>query len=139
MLLSLGISAFVSIFAVRSLHEFLELFLKAHVIGRRRQFTHHGRIRLRRGCRGSRRLLHRIRLFLFNRLFQGKINLPLIVDLKDFDLDDLPDLKMVMDVFHKGICNFGNMNQTAFAAGKRDKCAKAHNTGYFTLLNTANF
>ena len=142
MLLALGIAPLISILAVRGLHEALELFLKACVPGGTGDLTHLGRTRPR-GRRGRRRCMKLIaavgRAALFSSLFEGKVDLPLLVNVKDLDLHELADLKMVMHVFNKGMRNFGNMNQAAFAAGKRDESAEIHDAGYLTLLNTTDF
>ena len=45
-LLAFGISPFVRVLAIGSLHEFLQLFLKTQITGRRRNHSHfrHGRL-----------------------------------------------------------------------------------------------
>ena len=142
MLLALGIAPLISILAVRGLHEALQLFLEACIPGGTGDLAHLGRTRPR-GRRGRRRRTKLIaavgRAALFNSLFERKVDLPLLVNVKDLDLHELADLKMVMHVFNKGMRNFGNMNQAAFAAGKRDESAEIHDAGYLTLLNTTDF
>ena len=142
MLLALGIAPLISILAVRGLHEALQLFLEACVPGGTGDLTHLGRTRPRgrRGRRLHMKLIAAVgRAALFRSLFEGKVDLPLLVNVKDLDLHELADLKMVMHVFNKGMRNFGNMNQAAFAAGKRDESAEIHDAGYLTLLNTTDF
>lgn len=139
MLLALGIPPLISVLAVRGLHEALELFLEACVPGGTGDLTHLGRTRPR-GRRRCMKLIAAVgRAALFSSLFEGKVDLPLLVNVKDLDLHELADLKMVMHVFNKGMRNFGNMNQAAFAAGKRDESAEIHDAGYLTLLNTTDF
>ena len=142
MLLAFGIPPLISVLAVRGLHEALELFLEACVPGGPGDLTHLGRTRPcgRRGRRRRTKLIAAVgRTALFSSLFEGKVDLPLLVNVKDLDFHELADLKMVMHVFNKGMRNFGNMNQAAFAAGKSDESAEIHDAGYLTLLNTADF
>ena len=142
MLLALGIPPLIGILAVRRLHEAFQLFLKACVAGGAGDLAHLGRTRPRRG-RGRRRGTKLIAAIghaaVFSSLFEGKVDLPLLVNVKDLDPHELADLKMVMHVFNKGMRNFGNMNQAALAAGKRDESTETHDAGYLTLLNTADF
>ncbi len=95
MLLALGIAPLISILAVRGLHEALQLFLEACVPGGTGDLAHLGRTRPR-GRRGRRRRTKLIaavgRAALFSSLFEGKVDLPLLVNVKDLDLHAISEI-----------------------------------------------
>ena len=138
MLFTLCIPPLIGILAVRSLHKLLQLLLKALIIGRGCKLTKfYGYFSLlHRRWRSHSRF--RLFLLLLNSL-DGKVNFALFINAEDLNLYLLSHLKMVVHVLYKGVRYFGNMNQTAFSTGQRYKCAEVHNTGNFTLQNTAYF
>ena len=138
-LLAFGVTTLIRILAVGSLHELLQLFLKAQVSGRG---GHRPDFRNRRPDRyGSRLRRYLFDFLLFFSLcpFDRKIDFSLFVNFEDLYLHHLSNVKVIMNVLYKCVGNLRDMNQTAFPARKRDKSAEIHDACYLSLLYTADF